>query len=209
MVKEENLDQTFQQRLKELREEQTQKYVAEKIGITEVSLSRYENGQRKPNTDIIYRISKYYNVSADYLIGLKNHNYKHAKWIESNIPCERFVCSECGGACWYYDVNKTVSKSSYCPNCGAKMDTKNRENSTDKKLDTLKLIALSAIAYQENINIIRNAMRDNDDVRRLYMNLLTVQGTENTIKLNNLVDSKVDVNSIKSIDDVVSIFYPK
>ena len=50
-------------------------------------------------------------------------NQKHGKWVSSEIPCEKYVCSECGGACWYYDVNKTVSKSSYCPNCGAKMDT--------------------------------------------------------------------------------------
>lgn len=67
-----SLEKLFQYRLKELRGEQTQKYVADKIGITEVSLSRYENGQRKPNLDIIYKIAKYYNVSADYLIGLDN-----------------------------------------------------------------------------------------------------------------------------------------
>lgn len=46
---------------------------------------------------------------------------RRGKWIKSEIPCEEFVCSECGGACWYYDVNKNVSKSKYCPNCGAKM----------------------------------------------------------------------------------------
>lgn len=46
---------------------------------------------------------------------------RYGKWIKSEIPCDEFVCSECGGACWYYDVNKTVSKSKYCPNCGAKM----------------------------------------------------------------------------------------
>ena len=113
----------FQKRLVELRGEQTQKYVADKIGITEVSLSRYENGRRIPNIDILRKFAEYYNVSADYLIGLENLHHKRGKWIPSKIPCEMFVCSECGGACWYYDVNKTVSKSSYCPNCGAKMDT--------------------------------------------------------------------------------------
>lgn len=42
-------------------------------------------------------------------------------WTKSNISCEKWVCSECGGACWYYDVEKEVSKSNYCPNCGARM----------------------------------------------------------------------------------------
>ena len=46
---------------------------------------------------------------------------RYGKWIKSEIPCEEFVCSECGGACWHYDTNRIVSKSRYCPNCGAKM----------------------------------------------------------------------------------------
>ena len=46
---------------------------------------------------------------------------KTGHWIESNIPNEKYVCSECGGACWYYDYQGDVAKSRYCPNCGAKM----------------------------------------------------------------------------------------
>jgi rubrerythrin len=47
---------------------------------------------------------------------------KTGHWIESNIPNEKYICSECGGACWYYDVDKYISKSRYCPNCGAEME---------------------------------------------------------------------------------------
>lgn len=47
---------------------------------------------------------------------------RHGRWVESSIPCEKYVCSECGGACWYYDYQGDVAKSRYCPNCGAKMD---------------------------------------------------------------------------------------
>ena len=42
-------------------------------------------------------------------------------WIESHIPGEKYVCSECGGACWYYDYQGEVAKSRFCPNCGADM----------------------------------------------------------------------------------------
>ena len=50
---------------------------------------------------------------------------RYGIWIKSDIPCERFKCSECGGGCWYYDYQGSVAKSRYCPNCGAKMDLKN------------------------------------------------------------------------------------
>lgn len=46
----------------------------------------------------------------------------HGKWEVSEIPYERFRCSVCGGGCWHYDYLENVVKSSYCPNCGAKMD---------------------------------------------------------------------------------------
>lgn len=49
----------------------------------------------------------------------------HGRWKQSEIPCEKFRCSVCGGAAWYYDVGKNVVKSRYCPNCGAKMDREN------------------------------------------------------------------------------------
>ena len=49
----------------------------------------------------------------------------HGKWVESSIPCEEYVCSVCGGACWYYDCDGVVAKSRYCPNCGADMRGEN------------------------------------------------------------------------------------
>lgn len=52
----------------------------------------------------------------------KSKNQKTGHWIESNIPNEKYACSECGGACWYYDFKGEVAKSKYCPNCGAKME---------------------------------------------------------------------------------------
>ena len=47
---------------------------------------------------------------------------KTGHWIKSNVPNEEYVCSECGGGCWYYDYQADVTKSKYCPNCGAKME---------------------------------------------------------------------------------------
>lgn len=60
----------FSERLKELRGEKSQQEVADKIGITNVSLSRYEKGERIPSADILYKICIYYRVSSDYILGI-------------------------------------------------------------------------------------------------------------------------------------------
>jgi len=46
----------------------------------------------------------------------------HGRWEKSDVPHEKYRCSACGGACWYYDYEADVARSRYCPNCGAKMD---------------------------------------------------------------------------------------
>ena len=77
----------------------------------EITLNRYDK-----IIDGIYEIP-----SADFA------PVRHGRWIESTIPCEQYVCSECGGAAWYYDYNGDVAKSKYCPNCGARMDGEDDE----------------------------------------------------------------------------------
>lgn len=61
----------FIKRLRELIEsrDMTQKELAKAIDITEVTISRYLSGDRKPRIDIIDKIAKYFNVSTDYLLG--------------------------------------------------------------------------------------------------------------------------------------------
>lgn len=56
-----------------------------------------------------------------YVREAPSDNFKIGYWKTSDIPNEGYVCSECGGACWYYDARKDVSKSRHCPNCGAMM----------------------------------------------------------------------------------------
>ena len=58
-------------RLKKLRAIQklTQKQLAEKINVTNVSISGYESGNRFPDTDTLQRLADYFEVSTDYLLG--------------------------------------------------------------------------------------------------------------------------------------------
>ena len=48
---------------------ETQEQVAESVGISYVSLSRYETGQRMPKMDILAKLAKHYGVTVDYLMG--------------------------------------------------------------------------------------------------------------------------------------------
>ena len=64
----------FTQRLKELRKEGglTQKQLAEVLETTDDSIFSWEKGRSQPSIETLQKICNYFNVSADYLIGLKN-----------------------------------------------------------------------------------------------------------------------------------------
>lgn len=47
-----------------------QKEFAEKIGVTEVTISRYINNERQPNADMIILICRALGVSSDWLLGM-------------------------------------------------------------------------------------------------------------------------------------------
>lgn len=59
-------------RIKELRGKTSQDKCAKDLGISRGALSYYENGERKPDAELLYRMSEYFGVSADYILGLSN-----------------------------------------------------------------------------------------------------------------------------------------
>ena len=60
------------QRVKDLREDhdKLQKDIAEILGISQQYYSEYENGKRTIPIQHLMTLSKYYNVSIDYIVGL-------------------------------------------------------------------------------------------------------------------------------------------
>ncbi|HAT4786679.1 TPA: helix-turn-helix transcriptional regulator [Clostridioides difficile] len=68
-----------------------QKELATKVGITEASLSRYENNLREPKSEIIVRLAKALETSTDYLLGV-NDNTKISK--EDKLIIENLSVSE-------------------------------------------------------------------------------------------------------------------
>ena len=59
-------------RLRDLREDRdlTQKQIADILGISQTGYSKYEVGSCDIPTQVLRSLAKFYNVSADYLLGL-------------------------------------------------------------------------------------------------------------------------------------------
>ncbi len=70
---------TFGKRLTQLREENgynTRKKFAEKLSIPETTLRNYETDAREPGHTFLKQMSDFFNVSADYLLGLTDEKEK-------------------------------------------------------------------------------------------------------------------------------------
>lgn len=64
----------FSKRLRELRKSRrlSQQEVSIKTHISQSNISSYELGQNKPTIEAIIALCKFFNVSADYLLGLSD-----------------------------------------------------------------------------------------------------------------------------------------
>ena len=65
----------YYKRIRELREDNDilQKDIAKLLNTTQQHYSRIENGSTEITADRIITLAKYYNVSADYILGLSDN----------------------------------------------------------------------------------------------------------------------------------------
>ena len=68
----------FSERLRLLRESKglNQSQLAEKLGVSRGSISYYENKDRIPGIEFLDKTSKFFNVSYDFLLGVKKRQNK-------------------------------------------------------------------------------------------------------------------------------------
>ncbi len=52
----------------------TQKEVEIETGISQSALTKYENGRIEPNIETLGILADFYQISTDWLIGIKNHD---------------------------------------------------------------------------------------------------------------------------------------
>ena len=83
----------FSNRLTELLEDNnlTQIQLAKKIGISNVTISRYFTGERNPRIDVITKIASFFNVSVDYLLGLSDIKSIESSTNNRNLALESLV----------------------------------------------------------------------------------------------------------------------
>ena len=64
----------FAQRLRELRQDKhlSMKQLAKELNTTDAAISNWENEINEPKISYLVSIAKFFNVSADYLLGLEN-----------------------------------------------------------------------------------------------------------------------------------------
>ncbi len=64
----------FNERLKELRLEKnlSQNELAEKLGVSQKSISNWETGVREADFGTLEKMTKFFNVTADYLLGISD-----------------------------------------------------------------------------------------------------------------------------------------
>ncbi len=76
----ENVENKTAKRLRALRAEsgKTQKEVADELNIRQQTYSNYEKGITNIDSAMIITLCNYYGVTADYLLGIDDHNRKTA-----------------------------------------------------------------------------------------------------------------------------------
>lgn len=80
-------------RLRELREREhiSQNSLAASLGITRASVNAWEMGISAPNAQSLVLLSRFFNVSVDYLLGLNDNEYLD---ISTLNPTEKeMICS--------------------------------------------------------------------------------------------------------------------
>ena len=60
----------------------TQEMLAEKLGITPQSVSRWENGQSRPDVNMLPRLAAFFGITVDSLFGYQAENLKIAQYEE-------------------------------------------------------------------------------------------------------------------------------
>ena len=77
----------FQENLKALIESRgiTYKALAQEIGFSPVTISRYLAQKRDPDLEHVIRLAKYFGVSVDWLLGLGSERYEVIPLEERNL----------------------------------------------------------------------------------------------------------------------------
>lgn len=70
----------------------SQEQLANKLGVSQKSISKYECGERRPSYEVLLAMSSLFNVSIDYLLG--NSNFEINKTNNADMFNNTIISSE-------------------------------------------------------------------------------------------------------------------
>jgi len=79
-------------KLKELRGEKTQAYIAEKLNIPRETYRSYEAGLRQPDPEMLKKMADFFDVTVDYLLG--RNVPRQVPAIPPELQDDRFAFSD-------------------------------------------------------------------------------------------------------------------
>ena len=76
--------EVFGERLKKLRSHRgfTTTQLGKALGVNNATISKWENGTIRPSGDSIYEIATFFNVPADYILGIKDFQFPSNQALE-------------------------------------------------------------------------------------------------------------------------------
>lgn len=64
--------------------------LGKEINVSDVAIMKWENNRSEPTATNIQNLAKFFNVSADYLLGLENEDYTKNYDIENVLSTEQY-----------------------------------------------------------------------------------------------------------------------
>ena len=114
-----------------------QQDIADILGVTRATISSWETGRTEPNRHHIVELSRIYNVTIDYLLGINNNtkkiNYKEKLEIGMIV---KFTNGECAIVCQnqiLLNINESLSLTDYDDNLRYTFQ-QNKLNRVDKDI---------------------------------------------------------------------------
>lgn len=129
----------FISRLDQARKEKglTQRELADRVGVTEVSMSRYVNGVRVPSGPIVVNIAKALGISVDYLVGISSVKKRQTNADRIRNMSDEELAEWLTNMC-DFEKNEEPYKSIY------NLDTEKEEEIHDSYGDLLKWLQSEA-----------------------------------------------------------------
>ena len=161
----------------------TQQAFAKKINVNQSQVSDWTSGKSKPSFDAIKDICLAFNLSADYIIGLKNFKTNQMKY---NISNRRYTGSKLKIKDWIKDL---ITKN--CPNAKSFCDIfAGTAIVTDEMLNQYDSFVLNDLLYSNEIIYKAFYKNENFDINKLYNFLVKYQN----LNKDELPDNYVSKN---------------